>query len=116
MVERREDMRDKVIYGGVTSSGDSTTECIVRSISKGGARLEFQPGTVATSKEMMLKIARTNTARGARIVWSRDNIIGVAFNIADEAPPVSNLGERLRISELKKRKLQQKINELLGGN
>jgi len=51
----------------------------------------------------------------ARIIWWRDNFVGVAFNSDTSSElPVSDLEERLRKSEQKKRQLQHRINELLG--
>ena len=50
----------------------------------------------------------------ASIIRWRDNFVGVAFS--PERPhglPVSDLEERLRQSELKKRQLQRRINALL---
>jgi hypothetical protein len=64
---------------------------------------------------MALTIARKGRSFLARIVWWRDNLVGIAFS--DETigrAPVSDLEERLRISEKKKRQLQRRINELLG--
>jgi len=47
------------------------------------------------------------------VIWWRDNFVGVAFRAESPAEPVSDLEERLRRSEIKKRQLQQKIDELL---
>ena len=43
MQDRRESVRDKVMYGGVAEIGDrgTTRECIVRNISDSGASIEF---------------------------------------------------------------------------
>lgn len=52
--------------------------------------------------------------RDARVAWRRDNVIGVAF--ADHSPEraaPSDLDERLRRSEQKKRELQIEIQRLL---
>ena len=49
------------------------------------------------------------------MIWWRDNFVGVAFRA--EAPfelPVSDLEERLRKSEHKKRQLQRRIKQLIG--
>jgi hypothetical protein len=64
---------------------------------------------------MALTIARKGRSFLARIVWWRDNLVGIAFS--DETAvraPASDLEERLRISEKKKRQLQRRIDELLG--
>ena len=40
--------------------------------------------------------------------------MGIAFRAESPAEPVSDLAERLRKSEIKKRQLQRRIQELLG--
>ncbi|MBS0529020.1 MAG: PilZ domain-containing protein [Proteobacteria bacterium] len=117
MIERRGHARDKVIYGGVASvdEGRTTRECVVRNISAQGAQIEFDETAVAPKKAMALSIARKGRSFLARVIWWRDNFVGVAFS--DETAlraPASDLEERLRISEKKKRQLQRRINELLG--
>ena len=116
MRDRRESVRDKVIYGGVAELDDrgGTRECIVRNISDKGASVEFS-GTVDLPREQMsLRIARKGRSFLAKVVWWRDNFVGLAFSGETPAPPVSDLEERLRKSEIKKRQLQRKIKELLG--
>jgi hypothetical protein len=117
MIERREHARDKVIYGGVASldDGKTTKDCVVRNLSARGAQIEFDKVKLSSSERMALTIARKGRSFLARIVWWRDNLVGIAFS--DETigrAPVSDLEERLRISEKKKRQLQRRINELLG--
>jgi hypothetical protein len=117
MIERRESARDKVIYGGVASmdDGQTTRDCVVRNLSAHGAQIEFDKGKISPGEKIALTIMRKGRSFLARIVWLRDNFVGVAFS--DETiirAPVSDLEERLRISERKKRQLQQRINELLG--
>jgi hypothetical protein len=52
----------------------------------------------------------------ARIIWWRDNFVGVAFNPEQSYElPGSDLAERLRKSEKKKRQLQRRIKELIEG-
>lgn len=116
MDERRKDMRDKVIFGGIAShEAIPAKECIVRDISEHGARLEFKSGARLPKDQISLAIARKGKSFLAKIIWWRDNIVGVAFtDPADQVMPVSDLEERLRKSEKKKRQLQRKINDLLG--
>jgi PilZ domain len=121
MLDRRQGARDKVIYGGVAEiDGRGTTrDCVVRNISDKGASLEFS-NVVRLPKERMsermsLRIARKGRSFLAKVVWWRDNFVGVAFS--PETPselPVSDIEERLRKSEIKKRQLQRRIDELLG--
>ena len=117
MIERREHARDKVIYGGVASldAGKTTKDCVVRNLSEHGAQIEFDRTRLSLNERMALTIARKGRSFLARIVWWRDNIVGVAFT----DPPVeskesSDIEERLRKSEKKKRELQKQIQKLLG--
>ncbi len=121
MLDRRRGARDKVIYGGVAEiDGRGTTrDCVVRNISDKGASLEFsnvvQLPKERMSERMSLRIARKGRSFLAKVVWWRDNFVGVAFS--PETPselPVSDIEERLRKSEIKKRQLQRRIDELLG--
>jgi len=117
MQDRRQNVRDKVIYGGVAGIGDdgATRDCVVRNISENGASLEFGNVVKLPKEQMSLTIARKGRSFLARIIWWRDNFVGVAFS--SEPPselPVSDLAERLRKSEKKKRQLQRRIKELIG--
>lgn len=117
MDDRRKDVRDKVMFGGVASiPNGAPKDCVVRNISDNGARVEFKSGLRLPADRMALTIARKGRSFLARIIWWRDNIVGVAFTDptpADLVPP-SDLEERLRKSELKKRQLQRRIKDLLG--
>jgi len=115
MRDRREIVRDKVMYGGVAEIGDhgATRECIVRNISDNGANIEFSNDFQLPKEQLSLRIARRGRSFLARVIWWRDNFVGVAFRAESPAEPVSDLEERLRKSEIKKRQLQRKIDELL---
>jgi len=117
MMERRESPRDKVIYGGVAEIDEGTTrDCVVRDISENGANLEFKNAFRLPKEQISLTIARKGRSFLAKIVWWRDNFVGVAFSGETLSElPASDLEERLRKSEQKKRKLQRQINELIGG-
>ncbi len=116
MFDRRQSTRDKVMYGGVAEIGEdgATRECVVRNISDKGAHLEFTNVIKLPKEKMALTIARKGRSFLAKIIWWRDNFVGVAFSDTPPQPPVSDLAERLRKSEQKKRQLQRRINELLG--
>jgi hypothetical protein len=116
MPERRESARDKVMYGGLAEIGEggATRECVVRNISETGASIEFSNVIRLPKAQMSLTIARKGRSFLARIIWWRDNFVGVAFS--SESPyelPGSDLAARLRKSEKKKRQLQRRIKELL---
>jgi hypothetical protein len=115
MLDRRQSPRDKVIYGGVAEIGErgATRECIVRNISEKGARIEFSNVIKLPRQQISLTIARKGRSFLARIIWWRDNFVGVAFGSETSSEPaVSDLEERLRKSEQKKQ-LQRRIRELL---
>jgi hypothetical protein len=117
MLDRRQSARDKVIYGGVAEIGEcgGSRDCVVRNISDKGAHLEFSNIVKLPKEQISLTIARKGRSFLAKIIWWRDNFVGVAFS--PEAPaelPGSDLAERLRESEKKKRQLQRRINQLLG--
>jgi PilZ domain len=117
MLDRRQNARNKVIYGGIAEIGEGgvTRECLVRNISEKGASIEFSNLVRLPKQRMLLRIARTGRSFLARIIWWRDNFVGVAFS--SERPyelPVSDLEERLRKSERKKRQLQRRIKQLIG--
>ena len=118
MLDRRQSARDKVIYGGVAEVDERGTSrnCVVRNISDSGAHLEFSSDIRLPKDTILLAIARKGRSFLARIIWWRDNFVGVAFT--SETPyelPGSDLAERLRKSELKKRQLQRRIKDLLEG-
>jgi hypothetical protein len=115
MQDRRETVRDKVMYGGVAEIGDrgTTRECIVRNISDNGANIEFSDEYELPKEQLSLRIARKGRSFLAKVIWWRDNFVGVAFRSESPAAPISDLEERLRKSEIKKRQLQRKIDELL---
>jgi len=112
MRDRRESVRDKVMYGGVAEIGDhgTTRECIVRNISDHGATIEFSNVDQLPREQLSLRVARKGRSFLAKVVWWRDNFVGVAFRAESPAEPVSDLEERLRQSEIKKRQLQRRIN------
>jgi hypothetical protein len=117
MLDRRQSARDKVMYGGVAKVDDNgpARDCVVRNISDNGATLEFSNVVRLPKEQMSLTIARKGRSFLAKIIWWRDNFVGVAFKA--ETPyefPVSDLEERLRKSEQKKRQLQRRIKELIG--
>jgi PilZ domain len=117
MLDRRQNTRDKVIYGGVAGIGEdgATRDCVVRNISEKGANLEFGNVVRLPKEQMSLTIARKGRSFLAKIIWWRDNFVGVAFSPEPRSElPVSDLAERLRKSEKKKRQLQRRIKELIG--
>jgi hypothetical protein len=118
MLDRRENARDKVIFGGIADIAKEgpSRNCVVRNMSEKGARIEFSSDVRLPKEQILLTIARKGRSFLAKVVWWRDNFVGVAFN-TDTSPelPHSDLEERLRQSERKKRELQRRIKKLLEG-
>jgi len=116
MLDRRESVRNKVMYGGVAEIDDGAAprDCVVRNISDRGATIEFSNVVRLPKEQLSLRIARKGRSFLAKVIWWRDNFVGVAFRAETPAEPVSDLAERLRKSEIKKRQLQRRIQELLG--
>jgi hypothetical protein len=117
MLDRRQSARDRVIFGGVAAINDrgSTMDCVVRNISEGGACVEFDE-SAKLPEEMRLTIARKGRSFLARMIWRQADKVGLAFRTmtVSGAPAPTDLDERLRRSEQKKRQLQRRIKELLG--
>src|SRR5882757_2065347 len=115
MLDQRHGVRDKVLYGGVAeiNARGSTVDCVVRNISAHAACVEFEQ-TTQLPEEMNLTIARRGRSYLTRLIWRQANKVGLAFRVMTSDTPVSDLDERLRRSEIKKRQLQHRIRELLG--
>lgn len=115
MQDRRQGTRDKVLFGGVAAVNErgSTLNCVVRNISDTGACVEFD-SAAKLPEQINLTVARKGRSFLARLIWRHANKVGLAFRIMTSDTPVSDLDERLRRSEIKKRQLQRRIRELLG--
>ena len=116
MLDRREGARDKVYYAGIAEIGEggATRNCIVRNISEKGAHLEFGNVIKLPKEKISLTIARKGRSFLARVIWWRDKFVGVAFSSDTSFElPTSDLAERLRKSERKKRQLQRRIKQLI---
>ena len=117
MLDRRESVRDKVVYGGVAEIDEhgAKRDCVVRNISEKGAHIEFSNVVRLPRQQLSLTIARKGRSFLAKVIWWRDNFVGVAFSSETSSQlPVSDLEARLRKSEQKKRQLQRRIKQLLG--
>ena len=112
MRDRRENARDKVIFGGGVEVDEygATRECTVGNISDKDASVAFSR---LPREQMSLRIARKGRSFLAKAAWWRDNFVGLAFSAPPPSEPVSDLEERLRKSEIKKRQLQRRIKKLL---
>ncbi len=116
MLDRRQSPRDKVLYGGVAEINErgSTMNCVVRNISAGGACVEFDQNARLPEEMNLTIVARKGRSFLAKMIWRQANRVGLAFRTMMTDAPTSDLDERLRRSEIKKRQLQRRIKELLG--
>jgi hypothetical protein len=117
MLDRRQSARDSVILGGVASINErgSTMDCVVRNMSEGGLCVEFEK-TAKLPDEMRVTITQKDCSFFARMMWRQAGRVGLEFRTmtASGLPASTDLDERLRRSERKKRQLQRRIKELLG--
>jgi len=117
MQDRRQTVRDRVIFGAVADIGQhgATTDCVVRNFTEHGACIELNRGA-RLPDQVKLAVARKGRSYLAQIIWRQADRVGVAFRTMFTDPPESTFEQRLRRSEKKKRELQRRINELLGNS
>ena len=117
MLDRRQSVRDRVILGSVASINErgSTMDCVVRNMSEGGLCVEFEQ-TAKLPDEMRVTITQKDCSFFARMMWRQAGRVGLAFRTMTAAglPASTDLDQRLRRSEQKKRQLQRRIKELTG--
>jgi hypothetical protein len=117
MLDRRQSVRDRVVLGSVASINErgSTMDCVVRNMSEGGLCVEFDQ-TAKLPDEMRVTITQKDCSFFARMMWRQAGRVGLAFRTMTAAglPASTDLDERLRRSEQKKRQLQRRIRELTG--
>ena len=92
MYERRGKLRvTATIEGHASFPGiDTDTRCIVTNFSPVGACLSFTPG-VTVPRMFELAIGQEPIASAVRVVWRRQDLVGVAFqatraNVPDVVP------------------------------
>jgi hypothetical protein len=115
MQDRRQNVRDKVLLGGVAEIPEigSTVDCVVRNFSESGACIELN-ASANLPDEMNLTIKHKQRSYLARMIWRQANRVGLAFRVMVTDTPVDDLDVRLRQSQKKQRELRRRINELLG--
>ena len=80
-IERRSSVRQRVLKGGVLSfnRGYGSLECVVRNVSRDGARLVFGE-TAAVPSHFSFRIGHDGEWRTAEVRWRRREDIGVSFS------------------------------------
>ena len=80
MTERRKTIRNRTFLGGVVAfnKGRSAIDCLVRNFSADGAKVVFADAALLPDA-FDLEVPRKERTFRARMVWRRENEIGVAF-------------------------------------
>jgi hypothetical protein len=115
MIERRQNVRARVIYSGVIAYDErrATMDCVIRNFSEDGVKVEFE-NTALLPDEIDLLIAKKGRSFNAKIVWRGETEAGLAFRTIGENHPIPlDWARRLRASESERRKLQGQIAQLL---
>lgn len=79
MVEKRSETRRRVFKGGTISFGGAAVDCTVRNVSNSGATLDVA-SLAGIPPSFKLAIRADDFVARCRIVWSKENRIGVAFD------------------------------------
>lgn len=118
MLERRQDFRGRVYYGGRLAFNDrkSTLDCIVRNFSQVGAKIEINE-TAILPDELDVMIERRSVAFLARIVWRREHEAGLVFRNPRHLNATIPLDAALRIraSERANKMLRLRVEQLSTG-
>ena len=115
MLERRQQPRNRVYYGGSVAFNDrnSTLACVVRNFSQSGAKIEFENPALIPD-EVDFEVERRGICCSARLVWRDRFAAGLVFSDAREAGGVIPLhwALKLRASERTNRQLQARLDQL----
>lgn len=87
-IENRVAQRLRVLKNGKIVSLDfqSVVDCCVRDISATGARIKC-PHATTLPNEFRLMMPGDNTIRDARVVWRREELLGVVFTSSPRPAP-----------------------------
>ena len=116
MLERRQDPRNRVYYGGMVAfnARSSTLACTVRNFSRQGAKIEFDNSTMLPDR-VDFEIERRGLSCRAHLVWRDRNAAGLAFSNVQETSDVIplDLARKLRATERANRQLQSRLDQFL---
>ena len=94
------------------SNGASKTECTIRDISEGGARIQI-PGSITIPDHFELIIPQKGTTERAKTIWRHGNEIGVIFvnhkNEPIKHPASSSTEIDYRIEELERESARMRV-------
>jgi hypothetical protein len=72
-------LRGKLAYGSAAFSVD----CVISDLSETGARVQVQAGATVPEQVYLVHL-RTRTAYESKVVWHRDNFVGLEFKSAHD--------------------------------
>src|SRR5262245_17316664 len=80
VVEARKTPRKRVILGGkvIYNEGSYTTDCRIRDLSEGGARIVLAPGLVIPTRVVLVD-TRNGTAYESEVAWMKAPEFGLKF-------------------------------------
>ena len=78
MSEHRIAPRKRVLKAGTIEFGGGTIDCTVRNLSETGAALSVE-SPVGIPSEFNLIVAADDVNRTCRVVWRKENRIGITF-------------------------------------
>jgi hypothetical protein len=114
IVDQRPASRVRTIMQGriVFNNRSATLDCVIRNLSESGAKLELSC-SVTLPDRFELVIPRKGETRRARIVWRKDDLMGIAFEkAAEQAPEQDSMAARLKSAQDENSRLRQRLAEL----
>lgn len=113
MLDRRREHRGRTYLGGRVAFNNRwcTIDCLVRNMSRDGAKLEFV-NPVLVPDELDLIIPSRGDSRRVQVVWRRPTTLGVSF--ADKAGTVIPIDAARQIRKLREERdmLARRIRDL----
>src|SRR5882757_8292510 len=90
--DKRRAPRQRVLKGGKIIALDQWTlvDCLIRDISDTGAKIICKD-QMAVPVEFRLLIPSENSIRSARVVWRKDDMIGITFTSEKMRAPVRKI-------------------------
>jgi hypothetical protein len=85
MDENRRASRRRVLKSATIEFDRGAHSCAVRNLSEAGAALDI-PYALAIPHEFMLTVVTDQVSRHCRVIWRKENRLGVAFAQVDDQP------------------------------
>lgn len=80
-IDRRRSPRHRVFKGGSIhfNGGFGALECLVRNVSNGGSRLQFEDATLVPS-HFVLTVGDDHSGKAVTARWRKGRVVGVSFD------------------------------------